>query len=99
MRRIARYSLLEHRRNEDILDDFKVQPVQKKLAQYKQKLLNYVSRMVDIRHPKQLFDCGPTETHDDLDNHEIYYWMDTILRPKQVIYWPNFVTKRISGRP
>jgi hypothetical protein len=22
------------------------------------------------------------------------YWTDTILRPKQVIYWPNFVTRR-----
>jgi hypothetical protein len=31
-------SLSDHTRNEDILEDLKVDPVEKKLAQYKQKL-------------------------------------------------------------
>jgi hypothetical protein len=26
------------------------------------------------------------------------HWMDTMVRPKQVIYWPNFVTRRRGGR-
>jgi hypothetical protein len=28
---------------------------------------------------------------DDLDKHERAYWKDTIVRMKQVIYWPNFM--------
>jgi hypothetical protein len=58
MRSTARYSLLDHSRNEDILEEFKVNPAEK-LAQYKQKWLNHVSRMEDIRYPKQLLDYRP----------------------------------------
>jgi hypothetical protein len=36
MRRRAGYSLLDYRRNEDILEELTVNPVEKKLAQYKQ---------------------------------------------------------------
>jgi len=43
MRCAARCSLLDHRKNEDILDS-----VESKLAQYKEKTLNHVSRMRDI---------------------------------------------------
>jgi hypothetical protein len=39
-----------------ILEELKMDPIKKKLAQYKQKLLNHVSRMEDIRYPKQLLD-------------------------------------------
>jgi len=35
MRHTAGYSLLDHRRNEDILEELKVDSVKKKLAQYK----------------------------------------------------------------
>jgi hypothetical protein len=31
---------------------------------------------------------------DDLDDHYRDYWADTFVRPKQVIYCPNFVTRR-----
>jgi len=31
--------------------------VERKLAQYKQKWLNHVSRMEDIRYPEQVLDC------------------------------------------
>jgi len=48
MRSTAGYSLLDHRRNEYILEELKVDPVEKKLAQYKQKLLNNITRMDDI---------------------------------------------------
>jgi hypothetical protein len=36
LRRIAGYSLLDNRRNVDILEELKVDPLEKKLAQYKQ---------------------------------------------------------------
>jgi hypothetical protein len=54
VRPTAGYSLLDHGRNEneDILDKLKVDPVERKLAQYKQKWLYHVSRMEDIRYPK-----------------------------------------------
>jgi hypothetical protein len=37
----------------------KVDPVENKLAQYKQKWLYYVIRMEDIMYPRQLLDCPP----------------------------------------
>jgi len=49
MTRTTRYSLLERRRNEDILVELAVDPVQNELAQYKQQCLNRVSRMEGIR--------------------------------------------------
>jgi hypothetical protein len=47
MRPIARYSLLEHRRNEDILQA-EMDPVEKKLKQYEQNCLVHVRRMKSI---------------------------------------------------
>jgi hypothetical protein len=50
MIRTAGYSLYDHKRNEDTLEELKVDdPVENKLAQYKQKLLTHVSRMKDFR--------------------------------------------------
>jgi len=37
MRRAAGYGLLDHRRNEGISEELKVDPVRKKLTQYEQK--------------------------------------------------------------
>jgi len=48
MRSTAGYSLLDNRRNECILEELKVDPVEKKLAQHKQKWLNNITRMDDI---------------------------------------------------
>jgi hypothetical protein len=56
MRRTADYSLLLHRRNEAILVEFKVDPVDNKLAQCKQKYLNHISKMEGIGYPKELLD-------------------------------------------
>jgi len=53
------YSLLDQRRNENILQELKVDSAEKKLAQCTQKWLNHVSRMEDIRYPKQLLDYRP----------------------------------------
>jgi len=59
MTRTAGYSLLDHRRNEDILEEFKVDTVEKKLAQYRHKWLNRVSRTEHIRYPKQHLEYRP----------------------------------------
>jgi hypothetical protein len=55
-RRTAGYNLLGHRRNGDVLEELNVNPVEKKSAQYKQKLLNHISGTEGIRYPKQLLD-------------------------------------------
>jgi len=58
MRRTVGFGLLDHRRNEDVLKKLQVDPLEKRLAQYK-KWLNDISRMEDIRYPKQLLDYRP----------------------------------------
>jgi hypothetical protein len=52
MRHTAGYSLLDNRKNEDILEEPNVDLAVKKLAQYEQKWLYHVSTMEDIRFPK-----------------------------------------------
>jgi hypothetical protein len=47
------YSLIEHRRNETLSEELKLGPVENKLAQYKQKMLNHTSRMEEIRYEKK----------------------------------------------
>jgi hypothetical protein len=47
LRPTAGYSLLDHRRSEDILEELKVDPVEKKLSECKQKWLIHVR---DRRH-------------------------------------------------
>jgi len=42
-----RYTVLDHRRNKDILEEIKVYSFKKKLAHYEDKWLNHVSRMED----------------------------------------------------
>jgi hypothetical protein len=42
-----------------MLEEIKVDPVKKKLTQYKQKLLNHVTRMEDSRYPEQFPDYLP----------------------------------------
>jgi hypothetical protein len=50
VRRTAGHGLLDLRRNEDILEEFKLGPDRKKLlAQYEQECLNYVSELEDIK--------------------------------------------------
>jgi ABC-type ATPase involved in cell division len=44
----------DHRRHEDILEELKVDSVEKKLAQYKQKCFNHICSMEDIGYPVQL---------------------------------------------
>jgi len=55
----AGYRLLDNRINGDILEDLKANPVEKMLGQYKQKWLNHISRMEEIRCSKQLHGYWP----------------------------------------
>jgi hypothetical protein len=45
MRCLAEYNLVDHRRNLNILEELKLDPVVKKLTQYKRQWLIHVSRM------------------------------------------------------
>jgi hypothetical protein len=73
MRSTTGYSSLDHRRNEDVLEELKVDPVEKKLAQYKQKWLNHVSRTEDIRYPEQFLNNRPIVRYPEqfLNNRSI----------------------------
>jgi len=50
----AGYNLLYHRRSKDVSEELKLDSVKKKLAQYKQKCFNHVSRMEDIGYPQHV---------------------------------------------
>jgi len=93
MRRTAGYSSLDRRRNEDILEELKVDPAGKKLAQYKQKWLNNVSRIEALRYPKLLLDSRPVGRRRGPPLKR-GCWTDTIVRWKHFIYWLNFVNRR-----
>jgi hypothetical protein len=90
----AGYTLLDHRRNEDILEELQVDLVENKLTQYKQKWSYHVSRIGDVRYPKLLIDCRHIARRRP--GRPFKRLLDTIVRPKQVIYWPDFVTRRSS---
>jgi len=45
MRHTVEYSLLDHTRNVDIIEEFKVDPVENRSSQYKQKWFNHVRMM------------------------------------------------------
>jgi len=47
--------------------------------------------MEHIRYPKHLLGYQPTGRRP---GRPLDYWTDTNVRPKQVIYWPDFVTRR-----
>jgi hypothetical protein len=55
MRRTARYSLLDHMRNEHIVDKMKVTSITQYINNYRQNWLQHVKRMDRARIPKQIF--------------------------------------------
>jgi hypothetical protein len=48
----AGYTLLDHKKNEEILEELKVEPVDEKLIRYKSNLQRLVTRMNNNRMPK-----------------------------------------------
>jgi len=68
MRSTAEYILSYRRRNEDILEEIKVDPAGNELAQYMQKWLNSVCRMENSRHTKNSLTIDLSEG-EDLNDH------------------------------
>ncbi|KAJ4435844.1 hypothetical protein ANN_18463 [Periplaneta americana] len=54
LRRIAGYSLLDHKRNELIAKELKITPIYEHLNHYRQKWLNHVNRMDRSRLSRQI---------------------------------------------
>jgi hypothetical protein len=52
-RRTAGYTLFDHKRNEEILEELKVKPVDEKLRRYKSNWLQHVTRMNNNRMSKK----------------------------------------------
>jgi hypothetical protein len=58
IRRTAGYTLFGiHKRNEEILEELKVEPVDQKPKRYKSNLLQHVAIINSNRMPKVLLDC------------------------------------------
>jgi len=85
------YSFLDHGRNEIVLEELRVDPVGNKSAQFKQKWLQHVSRLEDIRYPEQLLDYRRIGRRP---GRQLKRQTDKTVRSIQVTYWPNFVTRR-----
>jgi hypothetical protein len=63
-RRIAGYTLFDHKRNEDILEELKVEPVDEKLRRYKSHWLRHVTRMNNNKMPKIRLNYRPNFEND-----------------------------------
>jgi hypothetical protein len=59
LRRTAGYTLLDHKRSEEILEELHVTPLEDKLCAYRHKWLQHVHTMEDNRLPKQLLNYHP----------------------------------------
>jgi hypothetical protein len=59
LRRTAGYPLLYHKRNEEMLEELHVTPLENKLCTYRHVWFQHVHRMEDNRLPKQLLNYRP----------------------------------------
>jgi hypothetical protein len=59
LRRTAGYTLLNDKRNKEILEELHVTPLEDKLCVYRHKWFQHVHRMEDDRLPKQLLNYHP----------------------------------------
>jgi hypothetical protein len=59
LRLTARYTLLNHKRNEEILEELHVTPLEDKLCTYRHKWFRQVHRTEDNRLPKLLLNYHP----------------------------------------
>jgi hypothetical protein len=57
--RTARYTLIDHKRNAQILEELKAEPVDRKLRRYKSNLLRHVTRMDSSRMANGMLNCRP----------------------------------------
>ena len=61
LRRTAEYSLFGHNRNEDILEEMKVETVDERLRGHKRNWLQHVTRMSNNKMPKIMLKYIPNE--------------------------------------
>jgi hypothetical protein len=59
LRRTGGYTLLNRKRNEEILEELHVTPLEDKLCTYRHKWFQHVLRIEDNRLPKQLLNYHP----------------------------------------
>jgi hypothetical protein len=59
LRRTAGYTLLDHKRNKEILEELHVTPLEDKLCTYRHKWFQHVHRMEYNRLPKPLLNYHP----------------------------------------
>jgi hypothetical protein len=59
LRQTAGYTLLDYKRNEAILEELHVTPLDEKLSTYRPNWFQHVHRMEDNRLPKQLLNYQP----------------------------------------
>jgi glucose-6-phosphate isomerase len=67
LRRTSRCIVFDHKRNEEILEEFYTTPLEEGLCAYRHNWFQQVHRMEDYRPYKQLLNCHPKED-DDLDD-------------------------------
>jgi hypothetical protein len=69
-----------------------------KLAQYKQEWLNHVAGRTILNTQNNSFTTDLSEEEEEeeegLDDQRRDYYTVIIVRPKQVIYWTDFVTRK-----
>jgi hypothetical protein len=59
LRRTAGYTPLNHKRNEEVLEELHVTPLEDKLCTHRHKWFQHVHGMEDNRLPKQLLNYHP----------------------------------------
>jgi hypothetical protein len=59
LRRTAGYTLFDHKRTEEILEELHVTPLEDELCTYRHKWFQHVHRMEDNRLPEQLLNYHP----------------------------------------
>jgi hypothetical protein len=59
LRRTAGYTLLDHKKNENILQELNITPVLEKITKYGHNWIKHVHRMNNSRFPKALIEYHP----------------------------------------
>jgi hypothetical protein len=60
MSKTAKYTWQDHKRNQDITEELKIQPVMEKINNYKNKWIQHVRRMDRARLPRAILKYQPT---------------------------------------
>jgi hypothetical protein len=64
MRKTAKYTWQDHKRNQDIAEELQIQPVMEKINNYKNKWIQHVRRMDRARLPHAILKYQPAGRRD-----------------------------------